>query len=277
MNLEANGLVWNVDVTGSGEPFVLLHGFTGNLQTWDRFVPEWSRWFRVVRLDLIGHGDTSKPSDPRRYTMDLAVSDLATLFDQLGIQSAHVLGYSMGGRLALSFAMRYPECVQTLILESSSPGLRTEAERRDRIQQDESLARMILEKGIRHFVDQWEQLPLFQSQQRLPEPVRQAIRAQRLQNDPVGLANSLRGMGTGMQPSWWDHLPQFFVPTLLIAGRLDTKFCRIAHEMKQMLPNAVRVVIPEAGHTPHVEQPGIFGTIVTDYVRSSKRRHTYGG
>ena len=144
----------------------------------------------------------------------------------------------MGGRLALSYAMEYPHRVRKLILESSSPGLKTEEERKNRQIQDHKLAQFILDKGIESFVDYWENIPLFSTQKSLPEAKQQEIRKQRLQNSPTGLANSLKGMGSGAQPSWWDRLSEFEVETLLLTGSLDQKFCSIAEQMVREMKKA---------------------------------------
>ena len=100
----------------------------------------------------------------------------------MGIDKADILGYSMGGRLALSFAVLYPEFVRKLILESTSPGLESETERKNRRSQDEKLGKFILEQGIEKFVDYWENIPLFATQKGLPQAVQSAIREQRLTN-----------------------------------------------------------------------------------------------
>src|SRR5699024_1507643 len=87
--------------------------------------------------------------------------DLKEIFTQLGLTSINLLGYSMGGRTALSFAMFYPEMIQSLILESSSPGLKNATDRVKRMKHDEKLASRIERKGVEAFVDFWEDIPLF--------------------------------------------------------------------------------------------------------------------
>jgi 2-succinyl-6-hydroxy-2,4-cyclohexadiene-1-carboxylate synthase len=89
---------------------------------------------------------------------------------------------------------------------------------------------------------------------------------QRLRNHPSGLANSLRGMGTGVQPSLWEDLNELNKPTLLIAGELDEKFVQIASQMHQTLPNSQLRLIPDAGHTTHLEQPDHFNRHVLGFL-----------
>ncbi|MFC4075924.1 2-succinyl-6-hydroxy-2,4-cyclohexadiene-1-carboxylate synthase [Salinithrix halophila] len=268
MDWKVGGVKYRVEEQGSGPPLLLLHGFTGGAVNWEPFVPAWSLRFRVIRVDLIGHGETDSPGDPARYSMESVVADLVGILDSLGVKKTDLLGYSMGGRLALSLATTHPERVQRLMLESSSPGLKTREEREERIRRDEALADRIETDGIRAFVDAWEQIPLFASQRFLPEEVRRKLREQRLANHPRGLANSLRGMGTGAQPSWWASLDRLTLPVLLIKGEWDAKFCRIAEEMKDKLADARMETVKGAGHAVHVEQPRRFERIVLDFLTS---------
>ena len=110
-------------------------------------------------------------------------------------------------------------------------------------------------EGIESFVNFWESISLWESQESLSTPVKHNLRQIRLDNNPAGLANSLRGMGTGQQPSLWPQLNTVNRPVLLITGRLDTKFCAIAQDMDAQLPNSLHQTIPQAGHTVHLEKP----------------------
>jgi 2-succinyl-6-hydroxy-2,4-cyclohexadiene-1-carboxylate synthase len=172
----------------------------------------------------------------------------------------------MGGRLALYVGLHKPHLVQSLILESASPGLASAAERRMRREQDESLAKRIETNGVAAFVDDWERLPLFDSQKNLPADVRNALRRRRLQNTADGLATSLRGMGTGVQPSLWANLPELRVRTLLLAGEYDHKFTTINQRMAEKIPNARLIIINGTGHSIHLEQPDIFLTVVQEFL-----------
>lgn len=257
-----HGVDYYYEVAGSGPPLVLLHGFTGSVETWAAHTPALAHRYRTIAADLLGHGRTDAPPDPARYGMAAAAADLATLLQDLTTEPITLLGYSMGGRLALYFALTYPERVHTLILESASPGLAEVDARQARIVQDTALAGRIESEGIAAFVDYWEAIPLFASQRTLPAEVRNRLRQQRLRNRALGLANSLRGMGSGVQPSLWERLGDLSMPVQLIAGELDTKFVEINRGMAAQIPNASLTIIPNAGHTVHLEQPELFQTLV---------------
>lgn len=265
MNLTVNGVEYQLDISGEGTPLLLLHGFTGSKGTWEFLRPMLSGC-RLIAPDLIGHGQTDSPETKDRYSMEKAAKDIKAIVDMLGYDSVHVLGYSMGGRLALSFAAYYPGYVKSLVLESSSPGLKTESERKNRREKDEQLASRIEAGGIERFVDEWEQIPLFASQQRLAAGTKRRIREERLGQTARGLANSLRGMGTGAQPSWWDRLSSFDFPVLLVTGSEDQKFCRIAAEMEKQLNNSRWETVPGAGHAIHVENGEKFGKIIRAFL-----------
>ncbi len=257
-----------LEMHGAGDPLVLLHGFTGSGANWSAQIEAFASHFQVVTIDLLGHGETESPADPARYQMELAGRDLIAIFDSLELERVHLLGYSMGGRLALYTALTYPERIDRLILESASPGLKTAAERTARIAQDAALADRIERDGIVSFAEYWSNLSLFASQS--PE-LRERLRLQRLRNHPTGLANSLRGMGTGVQPSLWDRLGEWDRPCLLLCGEHDAKFCAINAEMHDLMPQSALEIIPGAGHTVHAEQPAAYNRAVIKFLGQSQK------
>ncbi len=266
MKMNCRGVDYEVNMKGQGAAVLMLHGFTGSGSTWQKLASGMSDRFLCIMPDLMGHGKTDSPDDPGRYHMEEAVQDLHCMLLELGISKVHVIGYSMGGRLALAFASLYPHMVSSLVLESASPGLKGEAERKARIKQDCELAAFILEEGVEAFVEYWQSIPLFQSQQVMPASIKGQLHRDRLNNSGAGLANSLLGMGTGMQDSYWEQLSSVQTPTLLITGSLDDKFCKIAGKMRLALPNCRWEVVQGSGHAIHVEDSEMFGRIVSEFV-----------
>lgn len=257
-------------VTSNGDDslpvVVFLHGFTGSSMTWQDVSNTLHGKYRVIAVDLLGHGQTSAPTDSSRYEMDVQLADVDALFDQLGLVEFILVGYSMGGRIALSYVIHYPKKVLSLVLESASPGLKTETERMTRKEADAQLARRIKEDGIPAFVGFWEEIALFSSQKLLSTETKAVVRTERLNQCAEGLSNSLLGIGTGSQPSNWEKLDSIHVPVLCITGEIDEKFVTIAQEMKRLLPNCVHTVVKDAGHAIHVEKPGIFATMVEEHI-----------
>jgi 2-succinyl-6-hydroxy-2,4-cyclohexadiene-1-carboxylate synthase len=271
-HLLVNGMRYHVELRGMAPTvhkptLALLHGFTGSAAGWGAHLDAFAAaGLPVIALDLPGHGASDAPADPARYALERAREDIPAALAQLGVApgQAILLGYSMGGRVALCTA--FSGFFRALVLESASPGLAAERERAERRASDEALAARIEREGVPAFVDEWERLPLFASQAALPEDARAALRAERLRNSPTGLANSLRGAGTGAQPSLWEHLPDLAIPTLLLTGALDAKFTAIAERMAAALPRTTLCVVPGAGHAIHLERPDVFDALVLEFV-----------
>lgn len=260
--LERDGGVVAAEDLGPGGPhaLLLLHGFTGDRTAWSPVAERLATRRRVIVPDLPGHGDTSLAAVP-----DMAGTTrlLAELLGTLGVRAVTPVGYSMGGRLALHFALATPLPVDALVLESASPGLATEAERRRRRDADAALAAGIERDGVRPFAMRWEAQPLFATQS---DALRARLRARRLRTDARGLAESLRRVGTGAQPWLGDRLPEIRCPVLLVTGGHDAKFGRIAAAMATAIASARHVVVPDAGHAVHLERPDAFAAALETFL-----------
>ncbi len=248
-------------------PLVLLHGFTGGADVWRPLLPALARARRAVAFDLPGHGTPPAGDEPpARIEAGEALEALRRRLDGLGIQDCFLLGYSMGGRLALRFALGHPQRVRGLVLESASPGIAEASARAERRQADAALADRMEREGLAPFVEAWMAQPLFETQKSLPRAVRERERARRMRHHAGWLAASLRGMGAGTMAPLWDQLPALRVPALLLAGEHDTKHCDIAAQAAARMPRARMVVVPGAGHTTHLENPEAFTAAVEAFL-----------
>lgn len=246
------------------DTIVLLHGFTGTMHTWDTIAHSLAANYRVIMIDLPGHGKTIGADD---VNMKQFANDFVQLMKAENIAEAIFLGYSLGGRTALSFTCYFPEKVSKLILESASAGLADDTERNARVQADEQLAQKIETKGIEAFVNFWENIPLFATQKRLSQTIQTQIRSERLQQREAGLAGSLRYMGTGAQDPWWNELKEINVPVLLVTGALDEKFVRINEQMRKMIQTVEHVSIDHAGHAVHIEKQETFLHVIDQFLQ----------
>ena len=229
-------------------PTVVLHGFTGDAGAMKRITARLTG--PIDAVDLAGHGPGPHPNDAAAYSIDAMAEAV------LGrhAQPVHLVGYSMGGRVALTAACRYPRQVRSLSLIGASAGLVDTKARAARAASDDALAAQIL-SDLEGFVDQWMANPLFATQARLGDGFLAAARAQRLGNDPVALARSLRANSTGRMRPLHRDLGACTMPVALIAGADDIKFVAIASDLADAMPAASVHVIDGAGHAAHLEQP----------------------
>jgi len=236
---------------------LLIHGFTGTGAAWADHLPELSRHFDLIAPDLPGHG-----ANPVAASVEAAADELAHL---VADRRLHVLGYSLGARVALALAVAHPETVDRLVLESPSAGIAGSDERAARRAADDRLAHEIERDGIEAFVERWERNPVFASHAALDPEVAARQRSIRLAQEPHGLAQSLRLAGQGAMTPLHDRLGEIGRPTLVIVGALDPTRPR-GEIVASGIPGARLVVIGGAGHTPHLERPDAFRRHVIDFL-----------
>ena len=254
---------YGLTVVGDGEPIVCLHGFSESSYTWDAInLPG----YRVVRIDLIGHGDSDIPTEEQAYTIPRMIEDLHTVIYHMVGDSYYLMGYSMGARIALSYALEYESEIKGLILESGSVGIVSDDERAERRKADEDLAVQIENHDGEWFASRWAEVPIFKSQKQLSEGVEELIYLRRSNNSTYALACTLRGSGQGVMPYVGDRLEKFSVEGLYVSGALDTKYTTIGRDVFGKLPNFKHVVVEGAGHNVHIEKPGTYMTAIADFI-----------
>ena len=248
-------------------PVVFLHGFSGSSKDWEFISDKLPSRFTPIAIDLLGHGETSSPENVEEYYFLRQNSYLKKIFEKLNISNCILTGYSMGGRAALTFTFANPGLVQALILESSTAGIPDFEERLAREELDEQLADRIELFGIDKFVDYWMNISLFNSLKNIPEAKYAEVISHKLNNNKVGLANSLRGFGTGTMPPLWNELINIRQKVFLITGELDEKFTGLNLKMKEELPDSGHYIIQNAGHNVHLEKPEDFINLINYILR----------
>ena len=241
----------------SAPPVVLLHGFMGRGASWADWSAPLAATHRVLMPDLPGHG-ASVRLEAQAYTMPGAAAALVEGLDAEAVARADVVGYSMGGRLALYLALHHPARVRSLTLVSASPGLRAAEARAERRRQDAARADA-LQADFEGFVARWYGQPVFDG---LSSELRAARVALRQENDPAELARSLHGMGTGAQPPLWERLDALAVSTAALAGGRDAKYVAIAQAMAAASPAIIAHVCAGAGHVVQDEHAAAFRRVL---------------
>jgi 2-succinyl-6-hydroxy-2,4-cyclohexadiene-1-carboxylate synthase len=234
-----------------------LHGFTGSPRSWD-FLPAQPGVRRIVPA-LVGHFGSSAGTEVADFEAE--VDRLARL--GAAARALHVVGYSLGARLALALAVRHPDRVARLTLISGHPGLKSDAERDERRAADERWCELLLARGTLSFVEAWQTQPLWATQAALEPAALARKRDERLSHDPAGLVRSLRVTGLAEMPDYRAKLAQITVPLTLCAGALDSKFRNLAEEMAKSVAHAELAIVDGAGHDLLLERPAF----VTEVIR----------
>jgi 2-succinyl-6-hydroxy-2,4-cyclohexadiene-1-carboxylate synthase len=266
--IDVDGIRLSALDEGQGDPVLVLHGFSGDVESMESVSHALREDHRVITLELVGHGESDAPSELTAYTMAACARQIGAAVDVLDLGRPALLGYSMGGRAALAAAVASPRRFVSLILIGATAGIVDPALRAERILADEALADRIEAEGVERFVEEWMSLPIFASQSRLGPEVLARAKAQRLRNSARGLANSLRGMGAGAQAPLFDALAAVDLPTLLVVGEEDEKFKAIAVDLESRLPDAQVAILSAAGHAAHLEAPREFAEVVSRFLGS---------
>ena len=238
---------WNQDA--SGTPVLALHGFTGSGLDWAPIAHRLRR--PLLAPDLLGHGSSPAPTDVELYRMERVVEHCESWCEDTPI--VDVIGYSMGGRVALRLATVLGPRLRRLVLVSTSPGEEDPQLRSERMAQDYALAGTIEALGMDWFSKHWADQPIIRSQRNIPPEIRASMSARRTNNRVAGLAGSLRGMGQGAVRPVWSNIADIQAPVLLLTGDLDQRYTRIAESMVSALPNGEHARIPVVGHCVHLE------------------------
>lgn len=260
MILENYSFNYHLINNGYKKLIFFLHGFIGNIHEFDAVINLLGNDFSYLKIDLPGHGNTQVLGVDDYYTMPKTAAAIISLLDKLNINKCFLVGYSMGGRLALYLTLNFPERFEQVILESASPGLLTETERLERVKRDGQIARkltrIVSKVDFSDFLFNWYNQPIFGSLKHHPQF--NLMLENRLQNQPTELVKSLQLMGTGSQPPLWDKIQDNQIPILLLAGENDPKFIHINQQIAIICPRCQLEIISNAAHNIHLENTSEF-------------------
>ncbi len=273
MTIDVDGIKYNVEVdegnlASEKIPVIFLHGFTGSTADWQFIVDKLPERFYPVRYDQIGHGKTESPADIKYFTSRFKLRAVEKIRDDLKLKEHILCGYSMGGRAAYNYAMTNPVNFKGLIIESSTPGIEEAIQRIDKIKEDNEFAQKIETEGMVNFINFWYSRPFFASMRSLPADFKGKLIESRMNNNPIGLAYTLRGFSAGRMVSHWDNLSAVNTKVLLISGSLDLRYTMLAEKAAPRFKDAQHKIIENAGHNTHLEKPEEFINLVNDFLNS---------
>jgi 2-succinyl-6-hydroxy-2,4-cyclohexadiene-1-carboxylate synthase len=270
MKLDANGVKINLEqikeLDKSKDYVLFLHGFTGCAEDWFPVFEQMPDKYNYIAMDIVGHGKSDVPGSPSKYNIESIISQIKFVKDYFTPNKIFLLGYSMGGRIALSYASVYPDDLKGLILESASAGIKNDEERQKRYDEDLKLAEFIETHTVEEFIEMWNDQELFNTQRRFSNDKLKKIKKKKALGSKIGYANSLKGFSTGIMPPVHDKLKKIPLKVLLITGDLDTKFTGINARLAKRFFKAKHKIVRNSGHNTHLEESKRFVEIVLNYL-----------
>ena len=259
---QINGIRMHYDVQGEGEALVLIHAGIANLDIWDEQMPVFAQHYKTLRYDVRGWGETPDPAG--EYTEH---GDLDALLEHLGIERAAVLGNSNGGRIAIDFALTFPERVSKLIVVAPALG-GFDYPADSFVEQHSEEHKAALKAGNLERAAELEAQMWVDGPNRSPDQVDAEVRERALAlmlhtlNLPEG-----EGEGSMAQPPAAGRLREISVPTLVIIGDQDVDLLfPVADALESEIQNVKRVTMPGIAHLPSLENPELFNKIVLDFL-----------
>jgi len=248
---------------------LFIHGFMGDLVDWKEVVELLRDRYQCLILDLPGHGRT-QVFKVRGFQFTECVSGITDLLQHLKFYPAFIVGYSMGGRIALHLTLNSPNLVNAVVLESASPGIKDKVERAERRKHDLQLASQ-LQLEWPDFLYSWYDQPLFTAT-RLHRKFFKLLQ-RRMNNNPQHLALVIEGMGQGAQPSLWNQLADVHTPVHILAGKQDSKYVNLTAKMAKRLPNCSRILVEGCTHNIHFEDPRRFTAELENIIENLSKQN----
>jgi pimeloyl-ACP methyl ester carboxylesterase len=253
------------ETAGKGTPFVMIHAGVADSRQWNNEFAFFAQDYRVVRYDMRGYGK-SEPVDGEFSHM----SDLVSVLNTLELQEPLIMmGCSMGGGLAMDFALTYPSRVKALIMVGSGPsGLKLDVPTPAKFAEAEKA----FEAGDLDLVAEIETQIWFDGSGRTPEQVNQAMRKLAYEMNRKALDYEAKELGKRLpntETPAFDRLTDLDIPVLVIVGAHDTPYILAAADyMAEKLPSARKVRIEDAAHLSNMDHPDEFQTIVKAFLES---------
>lgn len=267
--LDVHGGKLYYEVSGEGQPLVLLHAGIANLRMWDEQVKEFSKHYQVICYDARTFGKSTSESIEFSNRQDLL-----ELLNHLEIDKTHVLGISRGGTIAMDFTLEFPTKVSSLIMVASNPSgfdYTDDSEiEKSYFARDERLSETKNAEAMADLdVEMWVDGP-GQNLGRADKNVRQKVRTMTLERYQNYFTAFPENEPTSMplEPPAIEQLPNINVPTLVITGSLDFSYTHAAAEvMTRDMQNAKHISISDVAHMVNMEKPEEFNKVVSEFLR----------
>lgn len=261
-----NGVNLYYDVSGHGHPIVFCHEFAGDYRSWAPQVEAFAAEHRCISYNYRGYPPSDVPADPGAYSQEIHLEDLRGLLDHLEIDRAHIVGLSMGGNIALHFALNHPERCRGVVVAGCGAG----SVNRELFERNvEQIVDLLHTRGMSEFAETYSRGPTRLPFQRKDPEGWDLFRRQLAEHSAEGSAMTMLGVQL-QRPgifSLGDRLAKMSVPILLLIGDEDEPCVDPAIFMKRTIPSAGLLVIPQSGHTINLEEPQLFNQAIGDFFR----------
>jgi 3-oxoadipate enol-lactonase len=260
--IAANKLELHYEIHGEGTALVFIHGLGSSTRDWEAQVTEFSTAYKVITFDLRGHGQSDKPPGP--YSVPMFAADMADLLHGLGVESAHIVGLSLGGAVAFQFVVDQPEAVSTMTIVNSAP---TMGGNRPEVKQEiRRRVEIVQQMGMRAMGEDL-------SKNLFPKAIHGALRETFVErwadNEPRAYIASLLAM------SGWtvvDQLGSIRCPTLVIASDQDYTPVAAKEAYVKLMPDARLIVMPDTHHAASMEEPESFNAVLATFLAKHREK-----
>jgi len=260
--------------TGDGPPIVFVHELAGSCRAFDLQVAAFKSRFRCVAFSARGYPPSDVPPSVELYSQDHAAADIGAIFDGFGLESAHVVGVSMGSASTLQFAIRHPDRVRSITLTSIGSG--SDMKPGEFAANMEVLAELTLKSGMRALAEHYAATPTrYRLKEKNPSEYKNFIE-QLASGSALGITNTMRGVQEKRPTiyTYKDRIAALKVPALIVLGAEDEPCIGPAHFLKETLPGARLEVVPKTGHCVNLEEPALYNRLVMGFIEGveAKRR-----
>jgi pimeloyl-ACP methyl ester carboxylesterase len=262
----ADGVTIHYDVSGTAaRHLILVHAYPVHSAVWSPQVAALSNDRTVVTYDVRGFGLSAAPDDPAQYSQDRSVADLLALVDHLGLQQAESCGLSMGGNIALNFALRHPDRVSSLVVSGTGSG---SDDQKPFIERTNSWAETAERRGMEAFADLVMLDRVFSEYADRGARERAHLRTLILANTVSGVAHTAREVIAKRPtiPQLEPRLKKLPVRTLIVAGALDLAVALASEVMAKAIPSVRLEIVPDTGHFNNLEVPDAVNRLLQDFL-----------
>ena len=246
--LTLNNALIHYQTHGDGHPILLSHAYGASAKMWQKQIPTLSQKYKLITWDMRGHGKSQTPNNSAAYSRNLTIQDMTAILNSCGAEKAVIGGLSMGGYMSLAFVMSQPHRASALMLLDSGPGFKKAEALQQWNDQAERQAQALEKKGLT-------------AKPKAPPEVQHT--------DAQALAHAARGMLAQEDTSVIFALETIKLPTLVLAGENDKPFLAATNYMAKKIPNAEKIIIPNAGHYANYDEPKAFNNAVLTFLKKA--------